>query len=179
MSAFVKAREDWKQKATRAEEQAKLYREENERLRKQTESFQQPQQQPQQVDPIVNMQLTFSEQLLRTELKEATDIDETIAKFTEEARRDPSLTAAMFQSPHPWKFAYQKMKQIEAMKEIGSDPAAYRAKVEAEIRAQMQAQPQAPQPLNVPASLNGARSVAPRNAPTFSGPTPLGSIFNR
>jgi hypothetical protein len=175
LEAERKGRQDWKEKAIRAEEEAK-------QLRERMQQFQNPQQQQAapQIDPLVNTRMDFSEMLLRQELKEATDIDEKIMAFKQAAQADPSLVAAMMSNPHPWKFAYEKARQMEMLKEIGTDPAAYRAKLEAEIRAQLQsAQPQAPAPLNVPASLNGARSVAPRNAPTFSGPTPLGSIFNR
>ena len=65
----------------------------------------------------------------------------------------------------------------EAVGEVGDDPAAYRAKVEAEIRAQIQSQAPAQPQFNVPASLNGARSVATRSAPAWTGPPPLESIF--
>jgi hypothetical protein len=168
LEAERKGRQDWKEKAIRYEEELKALR---------NQQVQPAQQQAPQIDPLVNTRMDFSEMLLRQELKEATDIDEKIMAFKQAAQADPSLVAAMMSNPHPWKFAYEKARQMEMLKEIGTDPAAYRAKLEAEIRAQMQAQPPAPAPLNVPASLNGARSVAPRNAPVYSGPTPLASIF--
>lgn len=187
VSAFVKAREDWKQKATRADEQAKLYREENERLRKQAESFQQFQQSQQQLSPeqalearLFDERCNMSRMALLSEVKDESLLDQKAVEFAQLVQQDHTLADRMRNSPHPWKFVLDTVKQAAFLKEVGSDPDAYRAKVEAEIMAKLQAQqPQTTAPLNVPASLNGARSVAPRNAPTFSGPTPLGSIFNR
>ncbi|MNY73265.1 hypothetical protein D3C86_2120160 [compost metagenome] len=76
---------------------------------------------------------------------------------------------------NPYEFAYREGKRIQLLKEVGDDPAAYRARIEAEVREQLQkANPAA---LNLPASLAGARSSATRTAPAFTGPSPLDSLF--
>lgn len=168
LEAERKTRQDWKEKAIRAE--AEL-----EQLRKQ------PQQhyQPQQVDPLqavqqqlVNERFNTSEMLVK---QAHADADEVVNVFMEAAKANPALAAALHQQRHPWDFAYKEGKRLRMLQEVGDDPAAYRAKVEAEIRAQLQAT--APPQVNVPQSLNGARSVAPRNAPAWTGPTPFGDIL--
>lgn len=168
LEAERKTRQDWKEKAIRAE--AEL-----EQLRKQ------PQQhyQPQQVDPLqavqqqlVNERFNTSEMLVK---QAHADADEVVNVFMEAAKANPALAAALHQQRHPWDFAYKEGKRLRMLQEVGDDPAAYRAKVEAEIRAQIQSQAQ-PQ-VSVPQSLNGARSVAPRSAPAWTGPTPFGDIL--
>lgn len=164
-------RKDWKEKAIRAEEQLRQY-----------QSQQQPQAQQPQLDPlqsmqqqIVNERFNTSEMLVRNQ---HADTDEVVEVFMEAARSNPALAAALQQQRHPWQFAYNEGKRMRMLKEVGDDPSAYRAKVEAEVRAEMLKSQPAPA-LNLPASLNGARSVATRSAPGFSGPPPLDAILNR
>jgi hypothetical protein len=72
------------------------------------------------------------------------------------------------------------------MSEIGSDPAAYKAKLAEEIRAQVMAELQAGNapagqqaaPV-MPSNFTTARNVGNRSGPAWSGPTPLQDIFNR
>lgn len=172
LEAERQGRQDWKEKAIRAEERAAA-------LERQIQNAQQPQAaQQHQVDPLVNTRMDFSELLLRQSMPDATDIDDKIEKFKALATADPSLAVAMGRSQHPWKFAYDKAKQAEMLQEIGTDPVAYRARLEAEIRASMTPTPVPTVPaVQIPASLNGARSVAPRSAPGFTGPTPLSQIL--
>jgi hypothetical protein len=168
LEAERKTRQDWKEKAIRYEEELKQLRQ------------QPPQQfQPQQIDPLqavqqqlVNERFNTSEMLVK---QAHADADEVVEVFMEAARANPALAAALHQQRHPWDFAYKEGKRLRMLKEVGDDPAAYRAKVEAEIRAQLQTQ--APPQVNVPQSLNGARSVAPRSAPAWTGPTPLNDMF--
>ena len=92
-------------------------------------------------------------------------------------RTNPALAMALQQHANPYEFAYPEATRVQMLKEVGDDPVAYRAKVEAEVRASLQ-QPATTAPLNLPASLAGARSSAPRTAPAFTGPAPIGSLFN-
>lgn len=170
LEAERKTRQDWKEKAIRYEEELK-------QLRQQA----QPQQfQPQQLDPlqsiqqqVINERFNTSEMLVK---RDHADADEVVGVFMEAAKANPALAAALHQQRHPWEFAYKEGKRLLMLKEVGDDPAAYRAKVEAEIRAQLQSQAQ-PQ-VQLPQSLNGARSVAPRNAPSWTGPTPITELFS-
>jgi hypothetical protein len=180
LEAERKGRQDWKEKAIRAEA-------ERDQLRQQFERSQQPaQQQPQ--DPllvmqqqIVNERFNTSEMLVREKFA---DVDETIATFRQAADKNPALTAQMFASTHPWKFAYDEGKRLKFASEIGNDPAAYRERVKAEVLAELQKaapaslQSQQPAAPALPQSLAGARSAGGRDH-TFTGPTPMEDIFNR
>ena len=173
LEAERKGRQDWKEKAVRFEEEARQLRE---RMAERTQQ-QEPQQ---QLDPIqqvrqemLNERFNMSEMVARQKYE---DLDEVVKTFQEAALQNPALSMALHQQANPYEFAYREGKRIQLLKEVGDDPAAYRAKVEAEIRAQLQKD--APAALNLPASLAGARSSAPRSSPAFTGPAPLGSLFN-
>jgi len=167
LTAERQQRQDWKEKAIRYEEELK-------QIRQQAAT-----QQHSQMDPMVAMQqqvinerFNTSEMLARQSYK---DLDDKVNVFMEAAKSNPALAAALHQQRHPWEFAYKEGARMLMLQEVGDDPAAYRAKVEAEIRAQLQSQAQ-PQ-VNVPSSLNGARSVASRSSPAWTGPTDLGNIL--
>jgi hypothetical protein len=177
LEAERKGRQDWKEKAIRAEA-------ERDQLREQFQRSQQPaQQQPQ--DPlqamqqqILNERFNTSEMLVREKFA---DVDEVIGTFKEAVARNPALAAQMHASPHPWKFAYEEGKRLKFASEIGNDPAAYRERVKAEVLAELQkASPQSQQPAApaIPQSLAGARSAGGRDH-TFTGPTPLENLFDR
>lgn len=173
LEAERRGRQDWKEKAVRFEEEARQLRE---RI---AERNQNNEQQPQQLDPIqqvrqemLNERFNMSEMVARQKYE---DLDAVVATFQEAARANPALAMALHQQVNPYEFAYREGKRIQLLKEVGDDPAAYRAKVEAEIRAELQKT--APTALNLPASLAGARSTATRSSPAFTGPAPLNSIF--
>jgi hypothetical protein len=90
-------------------------------------------------------------------------------------------------SPHPYGSLVNWHQQQATLQEIGSDPAAYKAKLRAEWEAEMgqQGQP-APspqqggqQPQAMPSSFTQTRSAGPRTTPQWSGPKPLSDIMNR
>jgi hypothetical protein len=179
LEAERKGRQDWKEKAIRAEA-------ERDQLRQQMERGQQPPQQQQQ-DPLLTLQqqmvndrFNFSEALMR---EKHADVDEAVEAFKEAAKQNPALVAQMHANPLPWKFAYEEGKRLRFATEIGNDPEAYRKKVRAEIEAELKAQQQpaslqsqqpAAQPL--PQSLAGARSSGARGG-TFTGPVPFETLF--
>lgn len=173
LEAERKGRQDWKEKAIRAEEELKA-------LRAQYQQPQQPQQQ--QIDPlqavqqqVINERFNMSEMLVRQQYQDA---DEKVQVFMEAARANPALAAALQTQRHPWEFAYKEGARMLMLKEVGDDPAQYREKLKAELMAELQKSAPAPA-LNLPQSLNGARSVAPRSAPAFTGPTPLDQMFSK
>lgn len=185
LEAERKQRQDYKEKAARYEGELKALREERDRERQQQSqqyALQQPHQ-PVEVDPVFNLKCEMSEEMLRAQIGNDAEVDATITKFEQLAQKDPALFNAMRSNRHPWKYAYEAVKRHEAMSEIGTDPAAYRAKIESEIREQLQAEtknqsaPVAAKP-NLLTSLAGARSSAGRNAANWTGPTPLDQIFN-
>ena len=171
LEAERKGRQDWKEKAIRFEEE----------LRHLREQAANPPQERVQLDPLQSIQQQIINERFNTSemlVKQAhADADEVVGVFMEAAKANPALSAALQNQRHPWDFAYKEGKRLAMLKEVGDDPSAYRAKIEAEVMARLQqSQPQA---LNLPTSLNGVRSVANRSTPAFTGPTPLDAIVNQ
>lgn len=164
LEAERKGRQDWKERAIRYEEELKQLRIAQQQAAQPLDSTQ----------AIENRLLHWSERAARKEYGDET-VDKAFARFQAEIAKNPALYQAAMSSPDPWDFVVKEGQKALMLEEVGTDPAAYRAKLEAEIRAQLQSQAQ-PQ-VNVPTSLNGARSVAQRSAPTWTGPTPLDNIL--
>ncbi|RQS88066.1 hypothetical protein DF048_27480 [Burkholderia seminalis] len=184
-----KGRQDWKEKAIRFEEQLKQLRESN------AQQPAAPQQQAQQPAPmtyegaLLNERMNMSEMMVRQQHGDA-DVDAALEVFQKAVQENPALGAQLAQQRHPWQFMFDQAKRIQAMSEIGSDPAAYRQKVRDEILAELQQQGAAPaaQPAAaaaapaapvIPKSLATARSAAPRTASVWTGPTSLTDILKR
>lgn len=100
---------------------------------------------------------------------------------------DPAEYQKVVSSPNRYAAAVQWFQRKQAMDEVGDDPAAYRAKVEAEILAKHgltadggAAQQQQQKPAAVmPSNLAGARNVGSRSGPAWAGPPSLQDIFDR
>lgn len=187
-------REDWKSKAVRAEtERDGLLKQLDEAKR--AAPVPQPQYQP--IDPaqdpagftqrlqgvVLNERLNTSEMLLRRELG-AEKVDALIGEFQAAARADPALYTKLYAQPDPYGWAARQVETIRLQRDIGDDPAAYRARIETEARAKWEAEmatrgPSMPQGSSVPAmqpSLASARSVAARSAPQWSGEPSLDDV---
>lgn len=90
------------------------------------------------------------------------------------------LAQQMAADPNPALFAYNMGKQIESMQEIGTDPAAYEARVREKIMAEMQAGTPAQPPslaASAPLSLAGVSS-APAQHRAAPDPVSLDQIFD-
>jgi hypothetical protein len=99
---------------------------------------------------------------------------------------DPADYQKVVSSPNRYAAAVQWFKRQQAQAEIGDDPAAFRAKVEAEILAKHGITPGEPQAAPagraapvMPSNLAGARNVGARSGPVWSGPSSIDDIFNR
>lgn len=183
-----KGRQDWKEKSIRLEEEVK-------HLRAQHSQTQTPSEQPTQLttDQVrLNDRLDMSELLLRQQHGDEA-VDGMIESFQKAAKENPALGAQLAQQKHPYQWAFEQVKRMKAMEEIGSDPVAYRDRIRTELEAELKAaaQPEqqaadvaapvaqvAPKPV-IPQSLASARSSAPRAAAAWSGPTPLADIIKR
>ncbi|MCA8331882.1 hypothetical protein [Burkholderia cepacia] len=185
-----KGRQDWKEKAIRFEEELK-------HLRASQGQAQPSQQQPQERQAaltyegaLLNERMNMSEMMVRQQHSDA-DVDAALEVFQKAVQENPALGAQLAQQRHPWQFMFDQAKRIQAMSEIGSDPAAYRQKVRDEILAELQQQQgaaaaappaaaavAAAAPV-IPRSLATARSAAPRTAPAWTGPTALTDILKR
>lgn len=99
---------------------------------------------------------------------------------------DPADFQKVVNSPNRYAAAVQWHKQQQAKAEIGDDPAAFRAKLEAEILAKhgLTAEgtaaevPAQSKPPVMPSNLAGARNVGTRSGPAWSGPPSLQDIFD-
>lgn len=183
LEAERKGRQDWKEKAIRYEEELKAIRQQ-----------QNPQPQTPQ-DPtvvlqqqILNERFNMSEQIARQQYGTSGDFDAMIDAFGEAAKANPALAMQLQRERHPWEFAYKEGKKIQALREIGDDPATFKERIRQEVLAELKAAGggAAPSPSNpaasaptqpLPQSLASARSSAPRGATAFSGPTPINSLF--
>lgn len=100
---------------------------------------------------------------------------------------DPADYQKVVGSPNRYAAAAQWHQRQLAQAEIGDDPAAFRAKVEAEVREKVLAELNGGQPAQqtqqrqpvMPSNLAGARNVGARGGPAWSGPPSLQDIFNR
>lgn len=171
LEAERKGRQDWKEKAIRFEEELKALRN-------------QSQQQPRgEVDPVTAQAERFENVILNASERNAIAahgkevVDKAFERYQAEVAKNPALATQVRNSGDPWDELVKVGKRLMALDEIGEDPSAFRAKVEAEIEAKVRASLQTQQPeLKLPASLAGARSAGSRGA-AWTGPTPLGSIL--
>lgn len=115
-------------------------------------------------------------------------VNEAEAAFNKAAAErtiDPAVHAKINGSLNPWAAAVQWHKRQLASAEIGDDPAAFRAKLEAEILAKhgltadgAAAEVPAQSKPVMPSNLAGARNVGSRSGPAWSGPPSLQDIFD-
>jgi hypothetical protein len=182
-------RKDWKEKAARFEGELAATKRQ---LEEATRRAQAPQQQPQQpvyqapIDPVadpqgflqrvqnvmLNERLNNSEQMLRREVG-AEKVDAAIEDFRQAAQDDPSLFQKLYAQPDPYGWAYKQVERLRLLREVGDDPATFRARVAAEERAKWEQEQTVKPPAPSPAagfqpSLANARSVAGRSAPPWS-----------
>ncbi len=110
--------------------------------------------------------------------KQHQDFDEVMQAYYELEAQNPAIAHRVIQSEDPFGEAYRVAKDHIRMKDYGSIDemlAAERKKWEAETLATQKVQTPAPQ---LPPSLAGVRSTAPRSGPDWSGPTPLSDLIN-
>lgn len=190
------------------EDERKKRQELERRLAEYERQIQQPKQQPPPppdwiADPegaAERMRLELAEQHYRFRVdtgfellrERYADLDEVTDFFASVARQDPRLAAQVRDHPNPVKFAYDMGRKIKAMQEIGSDPDAYRKRLEDEVRAKVLAEmgqqpveggelkpvPQKSLPAPVPKSLARDVSQQPRASNgQWAGPKSLSDIL--
>ena len=107
------------------------------------------------------------------------DYDQTIQVFGQMASANPGLIQQMQQSVNPAQFAYDYAKQAIAIQTAGSLDAYIQQEADrrAAAKAAELAEVQHKLPASAPPTISNDRSVGPRTAPSFQGPTPLGDIL--
>jgi hypothetical protein len=196
-SALEKVRNDWKSKAASEKARADELNRQLEAIRRPVEQPQpQPQYQPVPLDPVNNPQgfiaqvqremfndrLNTSELMLRKEIG-AEAVDAIVKDFKQAAAQNPMLERQLQQQVHPYEWVRQQVEMIRLHRDVGDDPAAYRARVIAEERAKWEAEAQGNAPARaspaagLPPSLANARSVAGRATSNFTGPPTMDAIL--
>lgn len=115
--------------------------------------------------------------------------DETKVNAAEQAfigalqagRLDPADYRRVVNSPNRYAEAVKWHQRQVARAEIGDDPSADRARIEAELREQIWSELNGGRRFGgvMPSNLAGARNVGGRGGPAWSGPASLNDIFDR
>ena len=192
-------RQDWKEKAARLEGELAAYRKQQEEAQRRAAAPPpQPTYQPppdpatnphgfaqhivqQQQAALLNERLNNSEMMLREKIGDE-KVTEYVNEFRELANSDPTLFSKLYSQPHPYNWLTREVDRLRLVRDVGDDPAAFRAKIEAEARAKWEAEAKAqPAPLSPAAgmqpSLANARSVASRTAATWTGEPSLEDVL--
>lgn len=85
---------------------------------------------------VMNATLNMSEFQARKEFG-AEAVDEALSAFTDAVKEDPSAYKKVMASPSPYHELIAWRERSKFLAEVGSDPAAYRARVRAELEAEM------------------------------------------
>lgn len=95
--------------------------------------------------------------------------------------QNPAQSQQFLSAPSPYHAAKEFYDAQKTAQEIGNDPAAYKAKLEAEIRAKVEAEMAAKQASQMAAkpapSLAGVNGSGGNTDPGWQGPTDLGSVI--
>jgi hypothetical protein len=191
-------RNDWKEKAARLEGELAAYkRQQEDAQRRAAAPPPQPQQPPpdpatnpqgwaqhvvqQQQAALLNERLNNSEMMLADKIG-AEKLSEYVQEFRGLAEADPTLFGKLYSQPHPYAWMTREVDRLRLVRDVGDDPAAFRAKIEAEARAKWDAEAATKPPPVSPAaglqpSLATARSVAGRTAAAWTGEPSLEDVL--
>jgi hypothetical protein len=185
-------RQDWKEKAARLEGELAAYKAQQEQARQP-----QPEQMPPlaPIDPaqdpvgftarlqqvLLNERLNNSEERLREKIGDE-KLNEYVNEFKQLAQRDQTLFGKLYSQTNPYAWMTREVDRLRHLREVGDDPSAYRARIEAEARAKWEQEQTAKLPAPSPAaglqpSLATARSVAGRTASTWTGEPSLEEVL--
>ena len=186
-------RQNWVERASKAETERDILAKQLEEARKVPPPAAAPPQALEPIDPardpegytrrmrgvVLNERLNTSEMLaLEKHGKEAIDAETEYFKKRTEA--DPRLWNELYAKPHPYQWMIDSNATARLHEEIGTDPAAYEAKIRAKIEAERGAGPPPVSPAaGLPPSLANARSAAPRGTNGYAGPMSMEDILRR
>jgi hypothetical protein len=186
-------RQDWKEKAARLEGELAAYKRQQEEAQQRAS---QPEQMPplQPIDPaqdpvgftarlqqvLLNERLNNSEERIREKIGDE-KLNEYVNEFKQLAQRDQTLFGKLYSQTNPYAWMTREVDRLRLLRDVGDDPAAYNAKIEAAARARWEAEAKAAPPpspaANMQPSLATARSVAGRTASTWTGEPSLEDVL--
>ena len=184
-------RQDWKERAARLEGELTAIRRQQEEAR-QPPPEQMPPLQP--IDPaqdpvgftarlqqvLLNERLNNSEERIREKIGDD-KLNEYVNEFKQLAQRDQTLFGKLYSQTNPYAWMTREVDRLRHLREVGDDPSAYRARIEAEARAKWEAEAKAAPPpspaVGMQPSLATARSVAGRTAATWTGEPSLEDVL--
>ena len=135
---------------------------------------------------LLNERVNMSVEMARTALPDFDEVkgrDATgnLTRWQELGQREPTFLLQAMQSPNPAKFAYDTVKRLDVLEQVGDDPGTYREKLKEELRQELMSEVQAREPEqqpSLPQSLAGARSAGNRSSgPAWAGPAPLDELL--
>lgn len=186
-------RQNWVERAAKAEARADELAKQLEEAKKATPPVSTPPQALEPIDPakdpegytrrvrgvVLNERLNTSEMMALD--KHGKDVvDRETEYFQKRTQSDPRLWSELYSKPHPYQWMIESNATARLHEEIGTDPAAYEAKVRAKIEAERAAAPLPVSPAaGLPPSLANARSAAPRGTNGFAGPMSMDDILRR
>lgn len=122
--------------------------------------------------------------IVRFTEEKVTEAEQAFISAMQSNKLDPADYQRVVSSPNRYAAAVQWHQRQQAQAEIGDDPAAYKAKLEAEIREKVLAeinsgtdQPAQQRQQVMPSNFAAVRNVGSRTGPAWSGPQPIDSIF--
>lgn len=131
------------------------------------------------VQQVTTAKLDISEEMTRNAHGDEV-VDAAFQAF--QAKQDPALYQSIMSARNPWGQLVKWHQAQTIAQEIGDDPAAYKAKVEAELRQKIEAEmvakqvsAAAAQPAPSLAHVTGTGGGAPRTQ--WAGPTPLDAVL--
>lgn len=187
-------RQNWVERASRAEAERDALTKQLEEARKgPPPSSTPPPRQFEPIDPawdpegytrrvqgvVLNERLNVSE-MMAVDKHGKDTVDAETAYFQKRAAADPRLFAELYSKPHPYQWMIDTNATAKLHEEIGTDPAAYEARLRAKWESERGADPPPISPAaGLPPSLANARSAAPRGTNGFAGPPSMDDILRR
>jgi hypothetical protein len=127
---------------------------------------------------VLNERLNTSE-MMAMDKHGKEKIDAETEYFKKRGEAEPRLWGELYSQPHPYQWMIDNNATARLHEEIGTDPAAYEARLRAKWEQEKGADPPVSPVAGMPPSLANARSSAPRGMNGFSGPPSLDDIFTR
>lgn len=184
---------DTRKRAQAAEDMARRQQQQIDQLNESMRRLQQPQQQPQPIDPVTDpeafvshvtnvIEQRFQQQAIGASMQRA--IEKHGADFVNEAANAAHQQGldgyfASRPDPHAEAIAWYRGQKLQS--EIGTDPSAYRQNLEAELRAKILAEMKqgTPPPSNLPPSLSTTTRVNGATEPIPDGRDFFNSMMNQ